>query len=562
LSNTAPVSDRTGGGSGSSAPSPTIAPQVGTWGRFPLAVKIGIIPLLFMFALACLQIYTNANISQLRYDSRVVDMAARNRVLNERLQGDVLEALLGRQTDWRKDADQFDATAEDLSGGNPNAVINIDTGERGEVPAAPNAEIRTDLATQQTAMAGMVTTATALLRSRPGSPERTALLDQFNQENSDLALLTNTTTKALSSFSMTRVDDAVQRQEVLALIVAVIGFGISLWLAGQITHPLGDVVQRARSIGEGDLRGAPLRVRSVDEIGQLATAFNAMQGGLRSVAEQSLAAASALTAAAAQILASAQEQAAAAGEQSAAVQETTTTMEEITRSGVQIADKARQVATAAEATSAASDAGLTAVLDASQEMRTIQQQAEAAAENVVALSDKTRAIGDIILTVNEIAEQSHLLALNAAIEAAGAGEHGRRFGVVAAEMKHLADQSREATVQVRGILGEIQKQIHTSVLLTEEAVKRIEAGKRQSDTAEATIRRMSDGIVDSVNAFQQIVAAAGQQQIGFEQVTLAAQQIRDAVEQATVGTRQLEMAAMNVNALSQQLRAAIEVYRL
>ena len=102
-------------------------------------------------------------------------------------------------------------------------------------------------------------------------------------------------------------------------------------------------------------------------------------------------------------------------------------------------------------------------------MEAIREQVEEVAEKIVALSQKTQAVGEIIATVNDIAEQSNLLALNAAIEAATAGEQGSRFSVVANEMKHLADQAKEATVQVRTILGDIQKGINSSVMLTEEA---------------------------------------------------------------------------------------------
>ena len=138
------------------------------------------------------------------------------------------------------------------------------------------------------------------------------------------------------------------------------------------------------------------------------------------------------------------------------------------------------------------------------------------ADNIVALSEKTQAVGEIIATVNDIAEQSNLLALNAAIEAAAAGDQGSRFSVVANEMKNLADQAKESTVQVRTILGDIQKGINSSVMLTEEAVKRVEAGKQQADVTERTIREMAETTQESVQAFQQIIGAANQQQIGFE----------------------------------------------
>ena len=195
-------------------------------------------------------------------------------------------------------------------------------------------------------------------------------------------------------------------------------------------------------------------------------------------------------------------------------------------------------------------------------MDKIREQVEAVAENIVTLSEKTQAVGEIIATVNDIAEQSHLLALNAAIEAASAGEAGRRFAVVAAEVKNLADQAKESTVQVRSILGDIQKGITRSVMLTEEAVKRVESGKKQAEVSERTIRELADTTVESVQAFQQIIATTNQQQIGYDQVTQALQDIRRSSEQTAVGTSQLEKATSSLTALSQQLRKAVERFQI
>src|SRR5207253_4904915 len=90
-------------------------------------------------------------------------------------------------------------------------------------------------------------------------------------------------------------------------------------------------------------------------------------------------------------------------------------------------------------------------------MKKVKQQVEATAETILALAENAQAIGEVIATVNDIAEQTNLLALNAAIEASRAGEHGKGFAVVATEVKALANQSKKATMQVRQILGEIQK---------------------------------------------------------------------------------------------------------
>ena len=342
---------------------------------------------------------------------------------------------------------------------------------------------------------------------------------------------------------------------------ALLGVILSLVIQRSITVPLTGFMQFTERVGKGDLtEQAPVARR--DELGDLARSLNQMTTGLKAVAGQTWSVAENLNAATAEILAATQQQAAGTAQQAAAVQQASATMAELSQSGAQISERARQVAAASEATSSASAAGLQSVQNTTATMESIREQAEVVAENVIALSERTQAIGEIIATVNDIAEQSHLLALNAAIEAAAAGEHGRSFAVVAGEMKNLADQSKQATLQVRSILGDIQKAITGSVMMTEEAVKRVESGKQQADVADRTIRELTGNIQQSVQAFQQIVAGANQQQIGFEQVTQAFRSIGLASQQTATSTRQSEKAAANLNALAQQLRGAVEKYRI
>jgi methyl-accepting chemotaxis protein len=373
-------------------------------------------------------------------------------------------------------------------------------------------------------------------------------------EESNLLRQRDQRAKATAHFAMTAI---ISGGILVLVLVGVAG----ILTQRSITLPLAEFMRFVRRVGEGDLTQQS-KVSSADELGELAKSLDQMVTGLKEVAGQTRFATQNLNSAAAEILASTQQQAVGTSEQAAAIQQTTTTMEEVTQSGAQIAERAKQVAASAEGSSVASRAGLQAVENTTRTMEAIREQAEAVAENVVSLSEKTQAIGEIISTVNDIAEQSHLLALNAAIEAAAAGEHGRSFSVIASEVKNLADQSREATVQVRSILGDIQKGINSSVMLTEEAVKRVESGKQQSDVADRTIREMSENIQQSVQAFQQIVAGSNQQQIGFTQVMQAVRNIGQASQQTADSTRQLERAAVNLTALAQQLQKAVERYQI
>lgn len=327
-----------------------------------------------------------------------------------------------------------------------------------------------------------------------------------------------------------------------------------------VVRPLEEIMEFVERVGSGDLTGNLARAGS-DEIGRLGSTLNAMVAGLADLARTNRAATSDLNAAAAQIRASAQEQAASVEEQFAAIQETAATVDEITHSGAQIGKRAGEVIATAQSTAQTSRAGLRSVADTAKAMDAIREQAEAVAGNIVSLSEKTQAIGEIITTVNDISERTHLLALNAAIEAAAAGESGRSFAIVASEMKLLADQAKGATAQVRSILSEIQRGINTSVMLTEEAVKRAAAGKIRSDTTQRTIEEITARVEENVQTFQQIVASTNQQQLGIEQVMGALQNIRQASQQTAAGTREVEAASANLTELAQALMTLAERYR-
>ncbi len=353
------------------------------------------------------------------------------------------------------------------------------------------------------------------------------------------------------------------RNSVILMLVAtsVAGGLLSLLMHRSIVVPvqhLGRVVER---IGQGDLIQEVALARS-DEIGELSTSIDRMVQGLKHVAAQTREVGADLNAATVEILASTQQQAASTAQQAGAVQQANATMTQIAQSGAQISDRARQVAASAEAASVSSARGMDLVRSTVSVMESIREQAEAVAANAVTLSERTQAVGEIITSVNEIAEQSHLLAVNAAIQAATAGEHGRSFSVVADEMKNLARQSKNATVQVRSILGDIQKGITSSVMLTEEAVKRVESGRQQATIAEETIRELTRNIDESTRAFQQIVAGSNQQQIGFEQVIQAFRNIGAASQHTAASIKQLEKAVDNLNSLAIQLREAVERYRI
>jgi methyl-accepting chemotaxis protein len=265
-----------------------------------------------------------------------------------------------------------------------------------------------------------------------------------------------------------------------------------------------------------------------------------------------------LTSSSAEILATTTQVASGSAETATAVSETTATVEEVKQT-VQLANqKAKQVSDSAQQVAKVSQTGRQAVEALIAGMARIREQTASAAESIVRLSEHGQVIGEIILTVNDLAEQSNLLAVNAAIEATKAGEQGKGFVVVAQEIKSLAEQSKQATAQVRAILGDIQKATGAAVMATDLSGKAVAEGVQQSDVAGEAIRMLAESIAEAAQAALQIAASSQQQMVGMDQVALAMENIKLASKQNMAGTKQAEVAALNLHELGAKLKQLVE----
>lgn len=299
-----------------------------------------------------------------------------------------------------------------------------------------------------------------------------------------------------------------------------------------------------------------------DSLTVLGYNLNDMVDRLSEIISQIRMAAVNVTSAAAEILAAANEQSASASEQSSAISQTTATIDEVKTIAEQAFNRAESVAELAQRTNEVSQAGQSALSHMLESMGEIKGRVESIAENILDLSGQTQQIGEITATVNDIASQSNLLALNASVEAARAGEHGKGFAVVAVEVRNLAEQSKQATAQVKAILNEIQRATNAAVMATEEGTKGVDYGVQLTEQASATIEHMTDSIADGAAAAQQIVASSHQQATGMEQIALAMQNINHATMQNLAATTQTEKAARELSALAQQMEGLVGHYKI
>jgi methyl-accepting chemotaxis protein len=347
-----------------------------------------------------------------------------------------------------------------------------------------------------------------------------------------------------------------------AIAGGLIAIALGLFITRTITAPINKAVGVANSLAQGDLTVEVPLYDSRDELSALLATFRRMVENLRTQTLAIHEGVNVLASSSGEILASSSQVASSASETASAVNETTATVEEVKQTSQLASQKVRLVAENAQKSLQVSQQGKKSVEDAVQGMNRIREQMETIAESIVNLSEQGQAIGEIIATVNDLAEQSNLLAVNAAIEAAKAGEHGKGFAVVAHEVRSLAVQSKEATAQVRTILNDIQKATNAAVMATEQGSKAVEAGERQSGEAGEAIRLLADSIADSADASTQIAASSHQQMVGMEQVAQAMENIKEASILSVTSTRQAEQSAQNLHELGQKLKGLVERFKL
>ncbi len=339
-------------------------------------------------------------------------------------------------------------------------------------------------------------------------------------------------------------------------------FGLSWFIVNSILNPLYATIQVAESVAEGDLTVAVPSHNGSDEASRLLHTLSKMVGNLRSLSGQIKESTNALASASAQISTSVTEIASAATETAAAATQTSTTVEQVRQTSQDSNRKAKHVSESAQKAVDISQTGQKSVSETIEGMHRIEAQMESIAESILRLSEHGQAIGGIIATVEDVAEQSRLLAVNASIEAVKAGEHGKGFAVVAQEVRNLAEQSKEATVKVRNILDDIQKATSEAVMKTEQGSKAVEDGVKQSADAGDAIQKLMDSVAEAAQSTTQIAVSSQEQLVGMDQMVTAMESIKQASNQNVTATKQVESASHDLSSLGQKLQDLMSQYKI
>jgi methyl-accepting chemotaxis protein len=278
----------------------------------------------------------------------------------------------------------------------------------------------------------------------------------------------------------------------------------------------------------------------------------------RSLNAQLTAAISSMQSSASELQAAATQQASGSREQATATTEVSTTIRELLATSHQIAESSQRVARIAEDTASGARTGEQTVGRGQEAMASIKRQVDVIVGHMLELGRKSQQAGGILEVVNELAEQTNILAINATIEAAGAGEHGKRFSVVADEIRKLADRVGGATKEIRALIEDIRSSVNTTVMATESGTKAVDAGARQFTDVTSAFRQIVGLVVTASDAAREIELSTKQQATAVEQVNVAISSVALATKETETSSAQTLQTATQLVTLSHDLLRMIE----
>lgn len=254
----------------------------------------------------------------------------------------------------------------------------------------------------------------------------------------------------------------------------------------------------------------------------------------------------------------ANQQASGAKESATAMTEITTTISELLATSRQIAESAQRVAHVAEETSSAARTGDHTAQKTHESVSNIKRQVDLIVTHMLDLGKKSQQIGGILEIINELAEQTNILAINATIEASGAGDAGKRFAVVADEIRKLADRVGGSTKEIRTLIEEIRAAVNTTVMATEGGSKAVDMGARQFMEVTTALKQITELLGTTTAAAREIELSTKQQATAVEQVNVAVSNVAKAAKETEVSSSQTLQTAGQLAGLSRELIRLIQ----
>ena len=349
----------------------------------------------------------------------------------------------------------------------------------------------------------------------------------------------------------------------LALVVA-----LSVVLTRQIRDPLIMLARQAQRIASGDLGRGELQewIRgnrfNRDELGQLGSAIDRMQGALAELVSEISGSVSQLSSAVEEVSAISEQSAEGMASQQGEVSQVATAMNEMQSTVNEVSRNTTDAMGAAKQASRTSTQGNQVVRSAIGSIEQVSRQIEQAGSVVQQLETDSASISMVLDVIRGIAEQTNLLALNAAIEAARAGEQGRGFAVVADEVRSLAQRTQASTAEISKMIEVLQER-------TAEAGSAMQLNRQQMQES-VELAREAGSSIDSINGavtqitdMNTLIATATEQQNAVtEELNRSIVKIHTAADENAQGAQQTAQACVELSKLANTLHHMTQRFTL
>ncbi len=341
-------------------------------------------------------------------------------------------------------------------------------------------------------------------------------------------------------FPLDALEEARKQNQLVGLwvLLATIGAGLMLafFFSGALASPITVVTRVAKEVAAGDVTVTQVDVGGSGEVRSMASSVNEMLASLRHLVTQMVGLTQRLSGASQGLITASADQEHVTSQQSAYAQEIAATFEELSRTAERINSSTDVVEQAAMRTAVAVDEARAVVSQTVAEIAEIRRESKEVADAITLLNDDLQQVSRIAQVIKQVADRSDLLALNAALEGTKAGEVGRGFSLVAAEMRKLAESVAVSARDIGRLVERVQGSGNQAVAKAREGVVASDRGVQVADRASAVFQQIVELSRGTKEAAQQIAVATRQQRQSSEQAVQGARNVADLVKQGVDAT--------------------------